>query len=113
MGWNWANQQTPNFGRIAGDPVSGHRLYAFLRHNRKARSTVLIVCNFDTSSEASTYVHIPQHACEWAGKKSGIYTFTNLLNPDIPPVKVDSDELVRSGLPIVVPPGDALLLEWS
>lgn len=111
-GLNWANQQTPGFGRSQGESVSGRRLYAFLRHSRKARSTALVVCNFNTAEPAETCIHIPANAREWAGKKPGVCRFADLLEPSAQPLEATTDELDAQGLPVVVPPGGALLLEW-
>lgn len=111
-GLNWANQHTPGFGRAAGESVSGHYLYAFLRHYSKAKSTVLAICNFSPNTPVETCVHIPDDAIRWAGKKPGAYSFLNLLRPDEPPLQIDSVALQSSGLPISLPPGAALLLQW-
>ncbi|MBQ2379808.1 MAG: hypothetical protein II295_05390 [Akkermansia sp.] len=112
-GLNWANMQTPGYGRLPGEDVSGHRLYAFLRHNRKARATVLVVCNFDTSAAADTSIHIPAHACAWAGKKDGDCLFESLLVPEQPSISTTSSALQTTGLPVHLPPGGALILEWK
>ncbi len=111
-GLNWANQATDGYGREAGESVSGHRLFAFLRHERKAKSTVLAVCNFSATQAAACRVHIPANAREWAGRKAGPCRFRNLLEPDAPPVECSSAELEAEGLPVSLPPGGALLLEW-
>lgn len=111
-GLNWSNQQTAGFGRAAGDAVSGRSLYAFLRHYRKAKATVLVICNL-SAEPAATSVHIPRNAQEWAGKKPGRYSFRNLLDPAAPAVEADDEQLCTTGLPIQVAPGGALLLEWS
>ncbi len=112
-GLNWANRQTPGYGRDAGENCSGHRLYACLRRNRKARSTLLLVCNFDSSAPADTYIHIPADACEWAGRRSDCATFRDLLNPTAPDLCATTQQLHEPGLPISIPPGGALLLEWN
>ncbi|MBQ7022324.1 MAG: hypothetical protein IJN29_02005 [Akkermansia sp.] len=112
-GLNWANMQTPGYGRMPGEAVSGHRLYAFLRHNRKARATVLIVCNFDTTAQADTCIHIPADACAWAGKKGSVFTFCHLLNPSLPDVVISAESLTANGLPLQLPPGYAAILEWK
>lgn len=112
-GLNWANRATPAYGRLPGDPVSGHRLYAFLRHNRKARATVLVVCNFDATSPADTTIHIPADACAWAGRKAPLATFRHLLSPSLPPIETSLAALQSAGLPVQVPPGGALILEWA
>lgn len=112
-GLNWANQQTPGFGRLEGETVSGHRLYAFLRHNRKDRATVLAVCNFHTADEAVTRIHIPLHACKWAGKKTGACRFRNLMDKGAPAIEATLEDIDAEGLPVRVPAGGALLLEWD
>lgn len=111
-GLNWANLETPGFGRCPGDSVSGHSVYAFLRHYRKAKSTLLVVCNFNPHEAVETQVHIPRHAAEWAGKKKGTHVFISLLDSDPPIIEVDSEHLEGAGLPVSVPPGQALILEW-
>ncbi len=111
-GLNWANQKTPGFGRVGAESVSGHYVYAFLRHYRKAKSTVLAVCNFSPDTAMNTSVHIPTHAMEWAGKKQGSYVFRDLLNADAPEQRVDAATLAASGLPVNLMPGEAVLLEW-
>ncbi len=112
-GLNWANQQTPGYGRQPGEECSGHKLYACLRHNRKARATLLLVCNFDTTAPATTSVHIPADACQWAGRKAADCTFRNLLDPAAPEWQTSLQQLQTVGLPVHLPPGGAMLLEWS
>ncbi len=111
-GLNWANQGTPGYGRHAGEKVSGHHLYAFMRHYRKAKSTVLAVCNFCPVHHIVSYVHIPADAQAWAGRKPGSCRFRNLLEPEAPLMEISTEALDSEGLPISVPPGSALLLEW-
>lgn len=111
-GLNWANGQTPGYGRRADDPASGHRMYAYLRHNRQARSTVLAVCNLDPDYATHTCIHIPENAIEWAAKKGPHCRFINLLQPGTPALECTLQELSGTGLPVTVPAGDALLLEW-
>lgn len=113
-GLNWANLQTEGFGRLPGENVSGHMLYAFLRDYRKAKSTVLCVCNFSPDREMHTRIHIPEHAQEWAGrKKNGTHRFTDLMNRDAEQLILDADVPATLGIPVTVPPGGALLLEWQ
>ena len=111
-GLNWANRETPGFGRKAGDTVSGHMFYAFLRHYRKAKATLLVVCNFSPVDAVRTRVHIPANACEWAGRKPGQYCFVPLIDAGSPILEISSEELCSKGLPLEVPPGSALILEW-
>jgi len=111
-GLNWSNMASAGFGRLPGETVSGHLGYAFLRHNRKARATVLVICNFSTEAPLKTAVHIPRNALEWAGKKPGCYRFHNLLEPDAAPLVATDAELESPGLQVCIPAGDALMLEW-
>ena len=111
-GLNWSNHATPNYGSDGAETTSGHRLYAFLRHNAQARRTLLIVCNFSPVQAADTTVHIPRNACEWARKTAPNFLFTDLLNPASPPIPATPEQLDAVGLPVRVPAGDALVLEW-
>ena len=111
-GLNWANMQTPDYGREPGDATSGHRLYAVLRYNAQARAAVLVVCNFSTHAPAHTRVHIPRHAQEWARKLGPGFLFADLLNPAAPPIPATPEMLDTPGLPIELPPGGACILEW-
>lgn len=111
-GLNWANRDTPDFGRRAGDAVSGHTVYAFLRHYRKTKSTLLVVCNLSPTESVATHVHIPQNAIEWVGKKPGRYCFVPLLDATTRVTEADREELVTAGLPVALPPGQALIYEW-
>ncbi len=111
-GLNWSNRETPGFGRRQGDSVSGHTMYAFLRHHRKSRSTVLILCNFSATAPVETVLHIPRDAADWAGKKPGRYCFIPLLDTATAIQEVSDDELHSAGLPVFVPAGQAAIFEW-
>lgn len=114
-GLNWANRATDGFGCESGDSISGHRLFAFLRHARKARATVLVLCNLSETADFTTALHIPLHAQEWAGKKpvpAKEFSFVNLLHPDAEPLCATSEQLATTGLPLTIPAGEALVLEW-
>lgn len=45
-GLNHENRENPDFGRLDGESVSGHWLYAFLRHDPKSGQVFLVVVNF-------------------------------------------------------------------
>lgn len=116
-GLNWANQQTPDYGREPGESVSGHRVYAFLRHDAHTRSTILAVCNFApraaTPEAELIHVHIPHHAHEWARKNAQQFTFTDLLQPTASPMHASAATLAAEGLLLRVPAGSARILEWK
>jgi len=111
-GLNWANLETPGYGRRAGDTVSGHTLYAFLRHFRKTKSTLLVVCNLHPSESVKTRVHIPQNAMDWAGKKPGKYCFVPLLDTATPLCEIEDVALAGEGVPVELSPGRAQIFEW-
>lgn len=111
-GLNWANRETPDFGRREGDAVSGHSLYAFLRHYRKAKSTLLILCNLDPTKAVHTRLHVPANACEWAGKKPGTYRFVPLSDVTHPILECTHEQLATDGLPVEIAPGKAIIYEW-
>ncbi len=48
-GLNFANRDNPQFGRLEGETVSGHWLYAFLRHDPRTGQVFLVVANFHPS----------------------------------------------------------------
>lgn len=102
-GLNWANKETPGFG-------SG--MYAFLRHCRKAKSTLLIVCNLNAKETAETHIHIPQNAMDWSAKKPGSYRFVPLLDTTTPITEIHSAEVLDAGVPVCLPPGHAHIFEW-
>ena len=58
-------------------------------------------------------MHIPRDAQNWAAKKPGTYRFCNLMEAEMPPIICDDQELDSEGLPISVPAGKALILEWD
>ena len=111
-GLNWANNQTPGYGRRADDPASGHHMYAYLRHSKQARATVLAICNLDPLYTAQTFINIPADAVAWAGKKQNKCVFCNLLEPDAPCLECTVEELTTKGLNITLAAGRAMLLEW-
>lgn len=111
-GLNWANRETPGYGRHAGESVSGHSLYAFLRHCRQTKSTLLVVCNFSPVEMVETHIHLPRHAAEWAGKKVIQHRFVPLLDSSSPLLEADTATLESAGLPLALPPGQAQIFEW-
>lgn len=111
-GLNWANLQTADYGREPGESTSGHRIYAFLRHDAAARATVLVVCNFSPSAAAHVRIHIPRHAQEWARKLAGSFSFADLLEPTAPAISATPELLDSTGLPLELPAGSARILEW-
>ena len=102
-GLNWANMETPGFRT---------GVYAFLRHYRKTKSTLLVVCNLSAEKAAETRVHIPQNAMDWAAKKPGAYCFVPLLDTSSTIIEIDSAEVLTAGVPVNLPSGRAQIFEW-
>lgn len=68
-GLNHANKDNPAFGRLAGDPVSGHWLYAFLRFDKASGQAFLAIANFNPSETLSDVrVILPPGALSFLGK---------------------------------------------
>lgn len=112
-GLNWFNRDNPSFGRVAGDAVSGHYLYAFLRHDWQNRATVLVVCNLSPVEDfPDLTVKIPMQAQDWCGKGKGEYTFSHLLDTAAPPLKISPSELADRGLRVELKAGKAAIFEW-
>jgi glycosidase len=62
-GLNHANQQNEAFGRVGDETVSGHWLYAFLRHDPTSGQSFLIAVNFHGSQTLEgVKISIPQDA---------------------------------------------------
>jgi glycosidase len=81
-GLNHANRDNPAFGRRGGEEVSGHWLYAFLRHDPKSGQSFLVVANFHgTESLLGVRVKISPDACKFMGRAAQIsWEFTDRLD---------------------------------
>lgn len=81
-GLNHANKENPDFGRMDGETVSGHWLYAFLRHDPQSGQACLVVANFHGSATLrGVKIRIPQDACEFLGRTGdAAWTFTDRLD---------------------------------
>lgn len=65
-GLNDANRDNAAFGRVDGETVSGHWLYAFLRCDPDSRQAYLVVANFNGSiSLKGVHIWIPDDARKW------------------------------------------------
>jgi glycosidase len=65
-GLNHANEENPAFGRLDGETVSGHWLYAYLRRDPGSGQAFLIIANFHGSANIEgVKVRLPEHALGW------------------------------------------------
>ncbi|KAB2643152.1 MAG: alpha-amylase [Verrucomicrobia bacterium] len=80
-GLNFANRDNPHFGRLDGDSVSGHWLYAFLRHDAVTGQAFLVVANFHGSATlCQARLRIPLDAMEMLSRAAvGSWTFADRL----------------------------------
>lgn len=110
-GLNWSNMETPEYGREAGENISGHWVYAFLKHDWKSGETALVVCNLSPeSSKASTTtisVSIPSNAWDWCGISDESLLFTDVLNSSSRPLECSKNLAQTAGVKITLPPGKA------
>lgn len=83
-GLNHANKGNIDFGRIGEETVSGHWLYAFIRHDKSSGESALVVANFHgTETLPGVRVSIPEDAWNFISRdlKKGA-TFNDLLDSD-------------------------------
>lgn len=112
-GLNHANKENPAFGRVGGETVSGHWLYAFLRRDPKTAQAFLVVANFHPGETLrGVRVCIPQDAqmfLEHRGDEN--WTFSDRLNTNWSGTAL-RNTLEREGVALPdMPPCSALLLE--
>jgi glycosidase len=70
FGLNYANHENVNFGRCEGESVSGHWIYAFLRHDKKSGQVFLCVANFHPDRDLAVKVRFTEDALVFMGKVS-------------------------------------------
>jgi glycosidase len=83
-GLNHSNRENPKFGRIGDETVSGHWLYAFLRHDSVSGESFLVVANLHgNESMHGVVIEIPDHAWKFIGRSSREkWKFSNKLDSD-------------------------------
>jgi len=81
-GLNHANRENLRFGRVGDESVSGHWLYAFLRHDLAGGESCLVVANFSGSETMKdVMVWIPENAWEFMGRQHHeAWTFRDRLD---------------------------------
>ena len=72
FGLNGANRQNPDFGRLPGEPSSGHWLYAFLRSESARGQRFLVVVNLHASETVrNARISVPPEAIAFIGIEEG------------------------------------------
>ncbi|NJR43271.1 MAG: hypothetical protein HC767_12065 [Akkermansiaceae bacterium] len=81
-GLNHSNRENRKFGRVGNETVSGHWLYAFLRHDSTSGESFLVVVNFHGYEPMrDVVIDIPDHAWEFMGRSSSQkWSFVNRLD---------------------------------
>jgi glycosidase len=113
-GLNHANKENPDFGRLDGEAVSGHWLYAFLRRDAAGGGAFLVVATFHpVETLRGVRVRIPEHALEWLGRSRGTIRFVERL-ADAWCAETEATELPLGGLALPdLPPLDARMIGLS
>lgn len=114
-GLNWANMQTPGYGREKGEKVSGHWVYSYLKHDRASGRSVLVVANLSPHKNfPDLRVSIPENALTWCGKAGGGYVrFTDLLEEETPAIEVSVRELLEPGIRVPLDSGQVCAMELT
>lgn len=114
-GLNHANKENPAFGRIDGETVSGHWLYAYLRRDAASGQAFFVIANFHGSvTLRGVRVIIPEHALGWLEiSPESAVKFQDRLANDWSS-SADASILPHEGLPLpALPPLSAMMIELS
>jgi hypothetical protein len=69
---NPANGGSAGFGKVEGDPSSGHWMYAFLRYDPRSQQRWLVVANLHPSAGFSdVHIRVPEEAVKWMEAPEG------------------------------------------
>lgn len=82
---NFSNKDNKKFGRLEGESISGHWLYAFLRYDKKTDQAYLVVINFSpTDTLTDLEILFPEDARKWLGN----YTYESMQLEKLYPCEV-------------------------
>lgn len=103
-GLNHANKENPAFGRVDGEMVSGHWLYAYLRRDAGSGQAFLVVANFNPDKPLDgVKVRIPEEAIEWLGRERPQWRFAEALSDgwtaELPATALPDRGLALPGMP--------------
>ena len=115
-GLNHSNKENPAFGRLDGETVSGHWLYAFLRHDAASGQSYLVVANFHPEQTLrGVTVRIPDHARKFLGRTAATaWALTDKLAAGGWSGSISAETIETKGVALPeIPPCSALMLEIS
>ena len=70
FGLNYANLDSGKFGRDEGETVSGHWIYAFLRHDEQSGQSFLCVANFHPDKDLAVNIRFTEESLAFMHKTS-------------------------------------------
>ena len=81
---NAHNVDNPDFGRVPGEPASGHWLYAYLRHDAESGQAFLVLANFSpTEALTGARLRVPGPAAGALARGSaGGFELSSRLGPE-------------------------------
>jgi len=81
FGLNYFNRENEAYGRVGDETVSGHWVYAFLRHHRQSGQSFVVVVNFHpTQTMVDLKVRIPEGAWDFMGRRNDeVWSFHDRL----------------------------------
>lgn len=111
-GLNWSNMENPSFGREKQEQVSGHWVYAFLKHDFVSKKTLLVVCNLSPELNYDDLrISIPANALDWCGATDDMLTLTDMLRRTTQNHKYTRQELIEEGLKCPLKAGHSAIFE--
>jgi glycosidase len=115
---NTANHDNPGFGRLPGEPASGHWLYAFLRYDIATQQRFLIVANLNpTVPLKDVRVWLPASAIKFLDldeSPGAKLKLIDRLSEDAFQTGLTTTDANTSGVPISeIPPLSAFYLEFA
>lgn len=114
-GLNHANKSNPGFGRVDGEEVSGHWIYAYLRRHSRSGDACLVIANLHPSVDMhGVRVRIPEDARTFLGHGAGrVWSFADRLGSGFRS-EIDPAQLPDQGLELpLLPSCSAMVLEIS
>jgi hypothetical protein len=100
---NSANRENERFGRLPGEEVSGHWLYAFLRYDCVKEQRFLVVANLHpTIAFQDVRVSLPKSALQFLGMgndSTGLSLVERLFG-EVAPIDLTTGEARDAGIPI-------------
>ena len=114
---NPANRDNPNFGRLPGEPASGHWLYAFLRYDPATPQHFLVVANLHpTIVLREVRILLPEKALQFLGLSNQPpdhnLTLIEWLTEQSIDLRFPTAEAAHAGVPLLeIPPLSAFYFE--